>query len=189
MQHKALRPGRTAMLHQWFSPSGRVKSAAKSQGAGAGSKTKGSECMAGGAPRKWKSVSAMQEAIDAYFKGCEGEPFIDANGDVVKDRNGLPVIINAKPPTITGLALALGFTGRQALLDYQARPEFADTITRAKARCEEYAESRLYDRDGANGAKFSLGCNFGWNSGEEKSGNPAALAELLTALKGSSDEN
>lgn len=139
--------------------------------------------MAAGAPRKWKSVKAMQEAIDAYFKKCEGEPLI-VDGSVAVDKYGVPIIINVKPPTVTGLALALGFTGRQALLDYQARPEFADTITRAKARCEEYAESRLYDKDGANGAKFSLGCNFGWNSDNEKSGDPAALAALLAALRG-----
>lgn len=123
--------------------------------------------MPAGAPRKWKSVKAMQEAIDAYFKDCEGTPFIDDNGFVVRDKYGVPIIINAKPPTITGLALALGFTGRQALIDYQARPEFADTVTRAKARCEEYAEARLYDRDGANGAKFSLSCNFGWREVSE----------------------
>lgn len=123
---------------------------------------KGCERMPAGAPRKWKSVKAMQAAIDAYFKACEGEPFIGDDGCAVRDKYGMPIIINAKPPTITGLALALGFTGRQALIDYQARPEFADTVTRAKARCEEYAEARLYDRDGANGAKFSLSCNFGW---------------------------
>lgn len=140
--------------------------------------------MAAGAPRKWKSVKAMQEAIDAYFKKCEGEPLI-VDGSVAVDKYGVPIIINVKPPTVTGLALALGFTGRQALLDYQARPEFADTVTRAKSRCEEYAEARLYDKDGANGAKFSLGCNFGWNSENEKSGDPAALAALLAALKGS----
>ena len=122
--------------------------------------------MAGGAPRKWKSVKAMQEAIDAYFKKCEGEPLI-VDGSVAVDKYGVPIIINVKPPTITGLALALGFTGRQALLDYQARPEFADTVTRAKSRCEEYAEARLYDKDGANGAKFSLGCNFGWREATE----------------------
>jgi hypothetical protein len=122
--------------------------------------------MAGGAPRKWKSVKAMQEAIDAYFKKCEGEPLI-VDGSVAVDKYGVPIIINVKPPTVTGLALALGFTGRQALLDYQARPEFADTVTRAKSRCEEYAEARLYDKDGANGAKFSLGCNFGWREATE----------------------
>lgn len=122
--------------------------------------------MAAGAPRKWKSVKAMQEAIDAYFKECEGEPLI-VDGSVAVDKYGVPIIINVKPPTVTGLALALGFTGRQALLDYQARPEFADTVTRAKSRCEEYAEARLYDKDGANGAKFSLGCNFGWREATE----------------------
>lgn len=143
--------------------------------------------MAGGAPRKWKSVKAMQDAIDAYFKSCEGKPFVDDGGFVVRDKYGVPIIIDAHPPTVTGLALSLGFTGRQALLDYQARPEFADTVTRAKSRCEEYAESRLYDKDGANGAKFSLGCNFGWNSGEERRGDPAAFAALISAIKGDSD--
>lgn len=122
--------------------------------------------MPGGAPRKWKSVSAMQKAIDAYFEKCEGEPLI-IDGEQQRDKYGVPIFINVKPPTITGIALALGFTGRQALLDYQARPEFADTVTRAKARCEEYAEMRLYDKDGANGAKFSLGCNFGWREVNE----------------------
>lgn len=133
----------------------------------AASGKKGCERMPAGAPRKWKSVKAMQAAIDAYFKACEGEPFIGDDGCAVRDKYGIPIIINAKPPTITGLALALGFTGRQALIDYQARPEFADTVTRAKARCEEYAEARLYDRDGANGAKFSLSCNFGWRTTEK----------------------
>ncbi len=71
--------------------------------------------------------------------------------------------MGAHPPTVTGLALALGFTGRQALLNYQAKPRFVDTITRAKARCEAYAEERLFDRNGTNGAQFSLKCNFGWN--------------------------
>lgn len=117
--------------------------------------------MAAGRPRKYRSVKAMEEAIDAYFRSCEGEPYV-VDGIAVTDKNGRPIIIREKPPTVTGLALALGFTGRQALLDYQARPEFADAVTRAKSMCEEYAESRLYDKDGANGAKFSLGCNFGW---------------------------
>lgn len=118
--------------------------------------------MAGGAPRKWKSVKAMQEAIDAYFKECEGKPFIGDDGCAVRDKYGVPIIINAKPPTVTGLALSLGFTGRQALIDYQARPEFADTVTRAKARIEAYAEERLFDRDGQRGAEFSLKYNFRW---------------------------
>lgn len=137
--------------------------------------------MAGGAPRKWKSVKAMQKAIDAYFESCKGTPLMIA-GNVATDKYGRPIILDEKPPTVTGLALSLGFTGRQALIDYQGRPEFADTVTRAKSRCEEYAESRLYDKDGANGAKFSLGCNFGWRATEEKAETAAGGIVLLPAV-------
>lgn len=138
--------------------------------------------MAGGAPRKWKSVKAMQEAIDAYFESCKGEPIIGDDGQPLMDKYGNVILIGQKPPTVTGLALSLGFTGRQALIDYQGRPEFADTVTRAKSRCEEYAESRLYDKDGANGAKFSLGCNFGWRATEEKPPTAAGGIVLLPAV-------
>ena len=122
--------------------------------------------MAIGAPRKWKSAKAMQKAIDAYFESCKGTPLV-IDGDVATHKYGRPIILDEKPPTVTGLALALGFASRQALINYQDRPEFNDTVTRAKSRCEEYAESRLYDKDGANGAKFSLGCNFGWREVSE----------------------
>ena len=70
--------------------------------------------------------------------------------------------------TITGLALALGFNSRQTLLNYQGKEEFMDTIKRAKAIVERYAEERLYDKDGANGAKFSLANNFeGWREKQQ----------------------
>ena len=113
-------------------------------------------------PLKYKTVDALQAAIDAYFEDCQGKPLLDKDGTAVSDKYGEPVIIGAHPPTVTGLALALGFTGRQALLNYQGRKQFMDTITRAKSRCEEYAESRLFDRDGARGAQFSLEHNFRW---------------------------
>lgn len=118
---------------------------------------------AGGRPPFYSSAAKMQEAIDAYFESCEGKPFLDEEGEPLIDKNGNQVIIGAKPPTVTGLALALGFTSRQALLNYQAAQQFVDTVTRAKARIEEYAETRLFDRDGVQGAKFSLSNNFsGW---------------------------
>lgn len=121
-------------------------------------------------PRKYKSVKEMEDAIDTYFEDCKGEPLLDGDGHAVTDKYGVPIIVNAHPPTVTGLALALGFNTRKALIDYQGRGEFMNTITRAKSKCEEYSEARLYDKDGANGAKFSLGCNFGWvsESGEKK---------------------
>ena len=61
---------------------------------------------------------------------------------------------------MTGLALALGFKTRISLLDYQGKAEFRDTILKAKSKIEQYTEERLFDRDGSNGAKFSLQNNF-----------------------------
>lgn len=122
---------------------------------------------AGGRPPFYKTVEEMQIVIDKYFEDCEGKvltiPDAETGEDKpVLDKYGHPVIVGAKPPTVTGLALALGFNSRQALLNYQGKPEFNDAITRAKLRCQEYAESRLFDKDGANGAKFTLQNNFGW---------------------------
>jgi len=113
-----------------------------------------------GRPLKYKTNAELEKAIDAYFKDCEGTALKDNDGNAVCDKYGQPVIINRRPPTVTGLALALGFNSRQTLLNYQGRKQFMDTITRAKSKCEEYAESRLYDKDGVNGAKFSLTNNF-----------------------------
>lgn len=113
-------------------------------------------------PPKYKTVDALQATIDAYFEDCQGKPLVDDKGNAVTDKYGEPVIVGAHPPTVTGLALALGFTNRQSLLNYQGKKQFLDTITRAKSRCEEYAESRLFDRDGARGAQFSLEHNFRW---------------------------
>ena len=118
-------------------------------------------------PLRYKTVAELQSAIDRYFESCNGEPVLDDNGDAVTDKHGNPVIVGQKPPTVTGLALALGFTSKQALLSYQAKKQFVDTITRAKARCEEYAEGRLFDRDGSNGAQFSLKFNFGWDKKQD----------------------
>lgn len=107
-----------------------------------------------GRPPKYKSKEEIQTKIDEYFAKCEGE---------IAVIDGKSVRVGARPLTITGLALALGFNSRQSLLNYQGKKEFLDTITRAKARVEQYTEERLFDKDGANGAKFSLANNFeGW---------------------------
>lgn len=113
----------------------------------------------------YTSVEEIESKIEQYFEDCKGYPLTDEKGKQVFNKFGSPIFIDVHPPTITGLALALGFTSRQALLNYQANPKFVDTITRAKARVEQYAEERLFDRDGSNGAQFSLRNNFkGWDA-------------------------
>lgn len=124
---------------------------------------------AGGRPPKYKSAEEIEEKIEQYFEECKGELLRDSSGNPMLDKWKKPIFINQKPPTVTGLALALGLASRQALLNYQGRNEFNDAITRAKSRVEEYVESRLFDRDGSNGAQFSLRNNFkGWNGDKEE---------------------
>lgn len=133
-----------------------------------------------GRPPFYQTKEEMQEKIDAYFEACKGRYLEDADGQPIRDKYGYPVIIDARPLTITGLALALGFNSRQALLNYQAKDEFNDTIMRAKAKVECYAEERLFDKDGANGAKFSLANNFdGWKEKRDMSVSVGKLEELL----------
>lgn len=142
----------------------------KAEGGGACSiKKKGGGGMAkNGHPPKYATVEEMQAVIDQYFEDCKGEPIIGDDGMPILDKSGQPFIIHQRPPTVTGLALALGFTSRQALLNYQAKKGFVDTVTRAKARIEAYAEERLFDRDGQRGAEFSLRYNFRWVNDEKK---------------------
>ena len=116
----------------------------------------------------YKTKEEMQEKIDAYFESCRGRILTDDDGNCILDKYGKPIIIDSRPLTVTGLALALGFNTRQALLNYQGKKEFVDTILRAKAVVEQYAEERLFDKDGANGAKFSLANNFeGWKEKQQ----------------------
>ena len=110
--------------------------------------------------RKFNSPEEMQQKINAYFEDCKGEVLTDKEGEPIFDKFGEPVMVGAKPLTVTGLALALGFTTRQALLNYQARGEYRSIIETAKLKIENYAEMRLYDRDGWNGARFNLQNNF-----------------------------
>lgn len=115
-----------------------------------------------GRPPVFKSKEELEKKIEEFFKSCEGSVLEDETGKPVLDKYGNVIKIDERPETVTGLALALGFKSRQSLIDYQGKAEFSDTITRAKLRCEKYAEERLYDRDGNGGARFSLQVNFGW---------------------------
>lgn len=139
----------------------------------------------GGRPPKFTSAEDMQKLIDEYFKECEGTLLTDHNGDPMVDKWGIPIMLGQKPPTVPGLALALGFNSRQSLLNYKAKAEFVDVITRAKTRLEQYAAERLYDRDGAKGAQFTLAVHYGWrvntdsDGGENDGGGVVELPAVL----------
>ncbi len=58
-----------------------------------------------GRPPKYKNKEQIEEMIEQYFKSCEGEILKDRDGEPVFNKYGQPVIVNQRPPTVTGLAL------------------------------------------------------------------------------------
>ena len=123
------------------------------------------------------SPEQMQIAIDKYFADCDRITYLtDNNGDIVCDNKGHQIIVSGpKPYTSNGLALALGFCSRKSFYDYcnkngdeEKQQKYTDILSRARARLGNYAESRLFDRDGSNGAKFWLASNdTGWSDKQD----------------------
>ena len=124
----------------------------------------------GGRPKKYNSNEELEKVINDYFESCF-EPIINKFGELVLDSNGKMIKKQVKPFTIGGLANALDMT-RQSILNYAKKEEYFDTIMRAKRKCEVYAEERLFDKDGINGAKFTLINNFeNWRERTEQHSN------------------
>lgn len=137
----------------------------------------------GGRPPFFESAEQMQELIDKYFEECDGKILTDADGNPMRNKDGKIIRDDRRPYTITGLALALGFNSRTSLLDYEGKEEFLNTILRAKARVERYAEERLYDKNGSNGAKFSLSNNFKrWSEKQQIEGSINTKQEITIEL-------
>lgn len=99
----------------------------------------------GGRPAKYTDVKVMQKIIDDYF--------------ATQDRE-------KKPYTVTGLAIALGLD-RKGLIAYGDRPEFSNSIKKAKAKVEEFLEKRLLSAGCVTGVIFNLKNNFGWKDKSE----------------------
>ncbi|MDD3394822.1 MAG: terminase small subunit [Anaerotignum sp.] len=109
----------------------------------------------------YENREEVEELTQEYFKKCRGEVLRDEYGSVVYQKNGEPTMIGVRPPTVAGLACTLRFLSRQDFLNYKGK--FAEVVARARLMLEGYTEERLYDKDGLQGAKFTLTNNFqGW---------------------------
>lgn len=119
--------------------------------------------MARNTRAKYKNVEDMQKNIDKYFDLC------DNNMEVKYNDAGEEILyLEPLPYTVTGLALELGFTSRQALLNYEGKKEFQDTIKKAKLKIENYAERKLYTAKNCTGVIFNLKNNYGWKDKTEQ---------------------
>ena len=117
------------------------------------------------------NAKALEQRIDDYFRSCYGEPMVDEEtGGVKLDKKGKPVASGKRPPTLSGLALAMGFASKADMLRYQGKPEVMTAIQRGRTRVEQYAEEKLFDKESSAGAKFVLEKDFGEAMPEEDEG-------------------
>lgn len=147
-----------------------------------------------GVQKTFVSPEHLKCMIDEYFESCNG-PFIDKQGHPIHDNTGMPLRVQVRPWTLSGLALYLGLrtcslkkyrTGEiDTILDeLQAKTSdkltFAKVLAQAKQKIESGAEARLYDKDGYNGARFVLDNAYGWYTHKEQSDirKDAAMTEL-----------
>ena len=118
--------------------------------------------MTAGRPLKYKTTEDLEKHIQDYFDKCVPEFVKDENGKALTDSKGHPVI-NFNPPTLTGLALHLGFESRQSVYDYENRKdEFSYTIKRARLLCEHWTEKALLSGNVAPAAGIFVLKNYGW---------------------------
>ena len=133
------------------------------------------EEIKGGRPFKFTHSDDFKLAVNAYFDSCDPhvvDKFVDGGinqqGETIWLKRA--VMTPQRPYTLSGLARALG-VDRSTLLNYQdpehyseeisedVRQSIISTLKLARARCEEYAESQLFEGN-ANGAKFNLTNNY-----------------------------
>ncbi len=147
-------------------------------------KTKGDE-FTNSLNSLFKDTDELYSRIKSYFKSCEAVPTLDEESCPVYDKNGAAVYsVPEKPPTVSGLALALGFNSRAELISFSGSKMQRKIIRRALSFIEEYAEAKLFDKGQYSGAKFFLANNFkGW-SDKASSDDEETFAKLDNILSG-----
>lgn len=103
-----------------------------------------------GRPRKFDDPEVMQGKILEYFANCPDERVYIANG----------VQLKVPCPTVSGLAIYLGFADRYSFYEYEKHPDFTYTIKKARSFIERHYE-QLLQAGNSTGAIFALK-NFGW---------------------------
>ena len=123
--------------------------------------------MSAGRPPKFENIEELQNMIDGYFEECQPEIEKDSEGNILTTSKGNP-IIKWNPPTLTGLALKLGFVSRQSIYDYEKRnDEFSYTIKKARLQCENWVEKGLLSGTIPPASAIFTLKNYGWRDTQD----------------------
>lgn len=102
-----------------------------------------------GRPPKYDNPEELAKKIDEYFEQCEPEYATHENNEgqtiVFTDKNGRPIINNLNAPSLSKLALYLGYASRQSIYDNEKKDEFSYIIKRARSKVEDWIYQHSLD--------------------------------------------
>lgn len=102
-----------------------------------------------GQPPKYKDKASFQKKIDEYF-----DSITDDKGNYLR------------PPTVSGMAIYLGFVDRRSMYHYRDKDEFYGAVKRAIGMVEAYNEEQTAKGSRCAGNIFILK-NFDWTDRQE----------------------
>ena len=129
----------------------------------------------------YSDPNVMQIEIDKYFNEvCQPAYARDDNGNIFKDNHGIPIVVEHNPPTVSGLAIHLGFEDRRSLCTYKGNDVFAPVIKKAISRIEANVEKMLMLKERPAGVIFWLKAH-GWkeDNNETSENGDGILPDLI----------
>ncbi|MBS7564681.1 hypothetical protein KHS38_09720 [Mucilaginibacter sp. Bleaf8] len=124
------------------------------------------------------SATKLTTFIDDYFSWIAGSYHWEeaqaktAKGSTTETSKQKVWDREPEPPTLTGLALHLGFNSKEAFEEYEREGRFADILKRARLRIEAEYEKKLHFQS-STGAIFALK-SMGWTDKD-----PSKIEDLL----------
>lgn len=138
----------------------------------------------GGRPPLFSAIEEVQEKIDGYFTWIQGEFHMEEREEGKgKAKKKVQVKVwdrQPESPTITGLALFLGFDSKQSLYDYKKKEEFSYPIKRALMVIENNYENALFSQ-APSGAIFALK-NMDWSDKKEVEHSGGVEVKQITGM-------
>lgn len=126
----------------------------------------------GGRPPIYDNPKTLEETCEGYFKWIQGEFHMEKVQIKDKETGRIDEMDSKvwdrypENPTITGLALFLGFDSRSTIYEYRDKVEFSYVIKRAMLRVENEYEKAVRADKVPTGSIFVLK-NMGWSDKQE----------------------
>jgi hypothetical protein len=126
------------------------------------------------------STDELENLIALYFTEIENKKLPEGKTKKSDDKAMQTHESKSGPVTISGLALYLGFSSREAFEKHEAKGKFSDQLKRARLRIMADYEKKLHVTS-STGAIFALK-SMGWNERPEKPADETASPLLKVEI-------